>query len=139
MGELARGLGHEDALLIFPEGGNFTARRRRRAIDSLRGRGFHARAGQAEAMRNVLPPRPGGVVAALAAAPHADVVFVAHTGLEHLSTPRDLWRGLPMDGSVVMRWDFVAATDVPRGRDAQTAWLFARWGQMDEWIERHRQ
>jgi 1-acyl-sn-glycerol-3-phosphate acyltransferase len=138
VGELARGLGHEDALLIFPEGGNFTARRRRRAIDSLRGKGFHQQAGQAEAMRNVLPPRPGGVVAALAAAPHADVVFVAHTGLEHLSTPRDLWRGLPMDSSVVMRWDFVAAADVPRGPDAQTAWLFARWAQMDAWIERHR-
>ena len=66
-------------------------------------------------MRRVLPPRPGGVAAALTAAPHADVVFVAHTGLEHLSTVRDLWRGLPMDKTLHLRWWFVPAAEVPRG------------------------
>jgi 1-acyl-sn-glycerol-3-phosphate acyltransferase len=136
--QLARDLGEEDALLIFPEGGNFSPGRRRRAIESLRGKGLDERASQAEAMQHVLPPRPGGVVAALGAAPHADVVFVAHTGLEHLSTPRDLWRGLPMDSAVVMRWDFVAAADVPRGKQAQTAWLFERWAEMDAWVEGNR-
>lgn len=138
VGELARGLGREDALLIFPEGGNFSPGRRRRAIDALRGKGFHRQARQAEQMRNVLPPRPGGVVAALSTAPHADVVFVAHTGLEHLSTARDLWRGLPMDTEVVIRWDFVPAAELPRGRQAQTAWLFERWADLDQWIEQHR-
>ena len=138
VGGLARGLGHEDALLIFPEGGNFTAGRRRKAIASLRGKGLATEADAAERMRHLLPPRPGGVVAALAAAPHADVVFVAHTGLEHLSTPRDLWRGLPMDSDVLMRWDFVAADDVPRGEVAQRQWLFDRWAEMDRWVEEHR-
>jgi hypothetical protein len=89
-------------------------------------------------MRNVLPPRPGGVQAALAAAPHADVVFVAHTGLEHLSTVRDLWRGLPMDSAVVMRWDFVPAAEVPRTPKEQQDWLFEHWAVMDAWVERHR-
>lgn len=138
VGALARDLGREDALLIFPEGGNFTPGRRRKAIDSLRGKGLHDQASQAESLRNVLPPRPGGVVAALQAAPHADVVFVAHTGLEHLSTVRDLWSGLPMDSAVLMRWDFVSAADVPRGPETQTAWLFARWAEMDAWIEQNR-
>jgi len=138
VGRLARGLGREDALLIFPEGGNFTAGRRQRAIDSLRGKGLDTEAGRAEQMHNVLPPRPGGVVAALAAAPHADVVFVAHTGLEHLSSARDVWRGLPMDADVLMRWDFVPAAEVPRGREAQTAWLFERWAEMDRWVAQNR-
>jgi 1-acyl-sn-glycerol-3-phosphate acyltransferase len=136
--DLARGLGEEDALLIFPEGGNFSAHRRRRAIDSLRGKGLSTEAEQAEQMHHVMPPRPGGVAAAMAAAPHADVVFVAHTGLEHLSTVRDLWRGLPMDADVLMRWDFVPAAEVPRGREAQSEWLFERWAEMDRWVERHR-
>jgi 1-acyl-sn-glycerol-3-phosphate acyltransferase len=135
---LARGLGREDALLIFPEGGNFTPHRRRKAIASLRGKGMSQEAEQAERIKHLLPPRPGGVVAALGAAPHADVVFVAHTGLEHLSTVRDLWRGLPMDADVLMRWDFHAAADVPRGRDAQAQWLFERWAEMDAWVEDHR-
>ena len=134
IGRLAAGMGDEDALLIFPEGGNFTTARRRRAIDRLRERGLFAQADRADAMPNLLPPRPGGVLAALAAAPHADVVLVAHTGLEHLSTPRDLWSGVPLDSAVVLRWDIVAAADVPRDPDAQTMWLYDRWEQMDAWI-----
>ena len=138
IGALATGLGEEDALLIFPEGGNFSPQRRLRAIDRLRGKGMVELAERAEEMEHVLPPRTAGVAAALAAAPHADVVFVAHTGLEHLSTPRDLWRGLPMDADVVMRWDFVPAAEVPTGAPAQQDWLFQRWAEMDRWVQRHR-
>jgi 1-acyl-sn-glycerol-3-phosphate acyltransferase len=134
VGDLARGMGEEDALLLFPEGGNFTEHRRRRAIDRLRGKGMLAQAELAEAMRHVLPPRPGGVQAALQAAPHADVVFVAHTGLEHLSTPADVWDGLPMDTTVRLRWWFVPAADVPRDTEAQERWLYARWAEIDDWL-----
>ena len=48
-------------------------------------------------MTNVLAPRPGGFIAALDAAPEADVVLVAHTGLDHMLTVGDVWRELPMD------------------------------------------
>jgi 1-acyl-sn-glycerol-3-phosphate acyltransferase len=132
--ELARGLGEEDALLIFPEGANFTPRRRARAIQRLRDRGLRSAVRRAEGMRRVLPPRPGGVVAALTAAPHADVVFVAHTGLEHLSTLRDVWRGLPMDKTLHLRWWFVPAAEVPRAESQLTDWLFRWWETIDAWI-----
>jgi 1-acyl-sn-glycerol-3-phosphate acyltransferase len=137
VGELAQGLGEEDAVLIFPEGGNFTPARRLRAIDRLRGKGMLDQATRAEAMLHVLPPRPGGVAAALQAAPHADVVLVAHTGLEHLSTPADLWDGLPMDSTVRLRWWFFAADQVPRDPDLLEQWLYARWADLDEWISAH--
>jgi 1-acyl-sn-glycerol-3-phosphate acyltransferase len=132
--DLARGLGEEDALLIFPEGANFTPRRKIRAIERLRNRGLASAVHRAEAMRHVLPPRPGGVSAALGAAPHADVVFVAHTGLEHLSTVRDLWRGLPMDKTLHLRWWFVPAAEVPRDPEEQTDWLYRWWETIDVWI-----
>jgi 1-acyl-sn-glycerol-3-phosphate acyltransferase len=134
---LAEDLGDEDALLLFPEGGNFTEGRRRRAIDRLRMKGLETQAGAAERLRHVLPPRPGGVTAALQAAPHADVVLVAHTGLEHLSTAADLWDGLPMDSTVRMRWWFFAAADVPRTPELLEPWLYERWSEIDDWIARH--
>lgn len=134
VGRLAAGMGEEDALLIFPEGGNFTAERRTRAIAKLRSLGRHGQAERAEAMPNVLPPRPGGVQAALAAAPHADVVFVAHTGLERFSTPLDLWRGLPMDQVLHLRWELVPAAEVPRDPEQQVDWLYAHWAELDAWI-----
>ena len=134
IGELARDLGEEDALLIFPEGANFTPQRRFRAIQRLRDRKLVAAVRRAEAMRHVLPPRPAGVTAALRTAPHADVVFVAHTGLEHLSTVRDLWRGLPMDKTLHLLWWFVPAADVPRDQTTQTDWLYQWWETIDDWI-----
>ena len=133
VGRLATGLGDEDALLLFPEGGNFSQSRRRRAIDRLRMKGMDSQAAAAERLRHLLPPRPGGVAAALAAAPHADVVLVAHTGLEHLSTAADLWDGLPMDATVRMRWWFVPAAEVPRGPEVER-WLYERWAELDDWI-----
>ena len=132
--DLARGLGEEDALLIFPEGANFTPRRRLRAIQRLRDRGLHSAVRRAEAMQHVLPPRPAGVTAALGAAPHADVVFVAHTGLEHLDTVRDLWRYLPMDKTLHLRWWFVPAADVPRDEAGQIDWLYRWWETIDSWV-----
>jgi 1-acyl-sn-glycerol-3-phosphate acyltransferase len=132
--DLARDLGEEDALLIFPEGANFTAHRRTRAIQRLRDRGLASAVRRAEAMRHLLPPRPGGVVAALQAAPHADVVLVAHTGLEHLSTVRDLWRALPMDKTLHLRWWFVPAAEVPREEAELTDWLYHWWETIDDWV-----
>ncbi|PRY48951.1 acyltransferase-like protein [Geodermatophilus tzadiensis] len=132
--ELARDLGEEDALLIFPEGANVTPERRVTALRRLRERGLLAAARRAEAMRHLLPPRPGGVAAALRAAPHADVVLVAHTGLEHLSTVRDVWRGLPVDKTLHLRWWFVPAAEVPREEAELTDWLYRWWATIDEWI-----
>ncbi|MGY1672433.1 lysophospholipid acyltransferase family protein [Geodermatophilus sp. SYSU D00710] len=132
--DLARDLGEEDALLIFPEGANFTPQRKVRALQRLRDRGLLAAVQRAEAMRHLLPPRPGGVVAALQAAPHADVVLVAHTGLEHLSTVRDVWRGLPMDKTLHLRWWFIPAAEVPREEAELTDWLYHWWETIDDWI-----
>jgi len=137
IGTLAEGMEEEDALLLFPEGGNFSVRRRLRAILRLRQRGHTAHADAAERMRHVLPPRPGGVIAAIEAAPYADVVFVAHTGLEHIATLADIWRELPVDKTLHLRWWFVPAAAVPQGRDAQISWLFERWADIDAWIASH--
>ena len=64
----------------------------------------------------MLAPKPGGVLAALTHARDADVVFVAHTGVEHMTTVLDVWRELPMDREIQMRWWIVPADEVPRGR-----------------------
>jgi 1-acyl-sn-glycerol-3-phosphate acyltransferase len=132
--DLATGMDTDDALLIFPEGGNFTPGRRLRAIAKLRGKQLHPQADRAEALRYLLPPRPGGVRAALSAAPHADVVLVAHTGLDHLLTLGDVWRELPEDKVLSLRWTFVPAAEVPREPQAQLDWLYAWWADMDAWI-----
>jgi len=138
IGQLATELDHNDAFVIFPEGGNFTARRRLTGIARLRERGLEDMARRSEALRHVLAPRPGGVTAALAAAPEADVVWVAHAGLDQLYTITDVWRALPLDHTVRMRWWRVPADEVPHNKDAQLDWLYRWWQRIDDWIESTR-
>jgi 1-acyl-sn-glycerol-3-phosphate acyltransferase len=138
VGELARNLDANDAFVIFPEGGNFTPERRQRAIDKLRRLRLEGMARRAERMQNVLAPRPGGFLAALDAAPEADVVLVAHTGLDHLLTVTDVWRELPLDKQIVMRWWRVPRAEIPAGRDERIDWLFSWWERIDAWIAEHK-
>lgn len=138
IGHLATGLDSDDAFVIFPEGGNFTPHRRLRAIARLRSRGLESMAVRAEAMRHVLAPQPGGMLAALDAAPDAGVIFVAHTGLDRMLTVADIWRELPMDKRIVMRFWSVPPEEVPVGRQARIDWLYEWWARIDEWVAANR-
>ncbi len=137
LGSLAAGLRPGDALVLFPEGGNFTERRRRHALAALRRLGLARLAGQASAMPHVLPPRTTGAFAVLDAAPGADVVFVAHTGLDTVDSVRSGWAALPLAHPVRAHWWRVPAARVPSGEAARTEWLMAQWARVDAWIAGH--
>ena len=64
--------------------------------------------------------------------------MVAHTGLDHVLTVGDVWRELPMDKVIVMRWWQVPREEIPTGREAQIEWLFRWWELVDGWIAEHR-
>ncbi|MFB7891848.1 1-acyl-sn-glycerol-3-phosphate acyltransferase [Microbacterium sp. NPDC056044] len=137
LGDLATGLGPEDAFVIFPEGGQVSPTRRRSRIKRLRDAGREAMAERAEAMTHVMAPQPGGMNAALDASPDADVVFIAHTGLDRLHTLRDIWRELPMDKGITMRAWRVPRSEIPDDLDARAAWLFDWFARIDGWIDAH--
>ena len=63
---------------------------------------------------------------------------MAHAGLDHLFTVADIWRGLPLDDVVRMRWWRVPAAEVPRGIEAQVDWLYGWWETIDDWVDRTR-
>ncbi len=132
--EMAATMGPDDAFVIFPEGGNYTRGRHRRAIEKLREIGRPDLAERAEALKNTLPPRSTGVMTALAAvAGPADISFVGHAGLEVLEGLGDIWRGMPMDTEVDVRlWRFPAEAIPPP--DRQEEWLFDMWSEIDLWI-----
>jgi 1-acyl-sn-glycerol-3-phosphate acyltransferase len=136
---LAAGLGPDGALVIFPEGGNWTPGRWRRGIQRLERQGQADLADRARDMPHLLPPRTGGVLAALAACPSADVIFVGHAGLDQLASVADVWRSLPMDHVIEARWWRVPAEEVPRsaGHEAQVRWLYDWWARIDAWISQN--
>ncbi|MBL7492179.1 1-acyl-sn-glycerol-3-phosphate acyltransferase [Frankia sp. AgB1.9] len=135
---LAAGLTGQDALVIFPEGANFTALRRRRVIVGLRRRGHNARARVAEDLIHVLPPRPAGVLAVLDAGTVAGTAVVAHTGLDELVTPGQIWRALPLAEPMQVRWWWFPAEKLPAPGTDRSDWLTMQWAVVDAWIDAHR-
>ena len=65
-------------------------------------------------------------------------MLVAHTGLDHLLTVADVWRELPMDKEITMRWWEVSRADIPADREMRIDWLFGWWERIDAWIEDNR-
>jgi 1-acyl-sn-glycerol-3-phosphate acyltransferase len=137
---LARGLDTAGALVIFPEGGNWTPGRWERGIMRLEQLGRRDLAARARQMPNLLAPRSGGAFTAIAACPEADVIFVAHAGLDRLVSVRDVWRNLPVNQTIRARWWRVPVDQVPREADheAQLLWLYDWWQHIDSWISANR-
>lgn len=132
--EMSRTMGQHDAFVIFPEGGNYSLKRHVRAIQKLKEIGRPDLAERAEALKNTLPPKPKGVMTALAAAPDkTDVFFVGHAGLEALVEFSDIWRAMPMDTQIATKLWYVPAETIPPP-EKQEEWLYDIWADIDGWI-----
>jgi hypothetical protein len=132
--ETAAGLEDRDALLLYPEGGDWTPTRHRLAVAALRRRGRRAEAAQAVRMPHVLPPKPAGTLAALTAAPDADVVIFTHTGHDELLDVVSIWNALPLRAQLRLVWWREGAWILPDEDDQREAWLLETWQRVDAWI-----
>lgn len=127
----------DGAMIIFPEGGNFTPRRQREALRRFEERGQMAQAEMARRLTHVLPPRTAGALAALEACPEASAVFVAHVGLDDLLSLSDLWHRVPIRRTVQATY-WVAERDGSTGGPVKTSnWLWDQWESVDTWIDTH--
>lgn len=136
--ELARGLKHDDVLLLFPEGQNFSKDRRRRLIDRMREAGQELRARHALSLWNTLPPKTRGVIAVLDERPDADVMIVAHAGFGQLSSPREIWDAIPFtDRPFLVRTHTYSGDEIPDDPAGIERWIDDRWTKVDEWVTSH--
>jgi hypothetical protein len=122
--------------VIFPEGRVFRTDRLQRALVRIAA-SDPPRAQRLAGLRHVLPTRPGGVGALLDAAPQADVVVIAHVGLDPYPRFADLARHAPLHDPVrVSAWRIPRA-EVPDGGSERTEWLDNQWQLVDDWIHQN--
>jgi 1-acyl-sn-glycerol-3-phosphate acyltransferase len=133
--ELGRGLGARDGVLIYPEGSRATPGGRERALARIAAGSQPGRLAALAGLRHLLPPRSGGTLALLAAAPGADVLVIGHAGLDGLARLRDLLSPTLVGRTLRVRFWRHAAASVPREAEAALAWLDARWRELDDWVE----
>jgi 1-acyl-sn-glycerol-3-phosphate acyltransferase len=133
--ELARDLGTRDGILIYPEGTRFSHAKRRRVLDHLRAKDDAEMLAYAESLAFVLPPRPGGSLGLLEAAPEADVVVCAHTGFEGAASLAQIWKGALLHRVIRVQFRRVPRAEIPSGRDARIAWILDEWKRVGAWVE----
>jgi 1-acyl-sn-glycerol-3-phosphate acyltransferase len=131
---LAGDLGANDGFLIYPEGTRFSAERRRRVLEGLASRVGAADLERMRAWSQLLPPRPGGAMTLIRAAPDRDLVFCAHTGFEGASHVRHLINGSWIGADIRIRFWRIDHRDIPADEAAQRAFLFTQWDRMQETV-----
>lgn len=133
---LARTMRIDDAILLFPEGCNWTPVRHSRAIARLMRAGRRQAAADAAANRNVLPPQPTGMLACLSGRPDLTIAVAAHTGLDDLVSLAHIWRAVPVTARpMIVRWWFQPAHTLPATERGRRDWLRLQWALVDSWID----
>jgi 1-acyl-sn-glycerol-3-phosphate acyltransferase len=132
--ELARGVDDDTVTVIFPEGTFYTPERLDRAANRI----AETRPDLEAAVRSLqylLPPRPAGTHALLEGAPSADLVLVAHEGMEGFGDLAAIRANIPLADPVRVRLWRIARNDVPDDEDDFVTWLMDRWIEMDQWVQ----
>ncbi len=128
---LADGLGPHEGVLIYPEGTRFTRSRRAAALDRLRASRPELWE-RASRLRNVMPPRPGGVLTLLDSG--HDVLICGHDGLGGFARISDLWSGAIVGRTVRVWFRRIASAEIPRSRAERIRWLYDQWQAIDDVI-----
>ena len=130
--ELASGMSDGEGVVIFPEGTRFSETKHARLVARQRNKQGTV-AELTRAFRNVMPPRPAGTLAILDAT-DADVVVLAHRGLEGFSGLGDVWQGAIVGANAAVKMWRVERDLIPQGRSERIEWLYRLWGEVDDWV-----
>lgn len=139
-GDLARvvslldGLGPRDGVVLFPEGTRFTEAKRAALLAKREREGPREHLERDRALRCLLPPRMGGILALLDGGVALDVVMMAHTGLEGLRRIPDLWSGALAGRTLRVAYWRLPAASIPAGREARVEWIYQQWERLDAWL-----
>jgi len=130
---LQEGVDAATAIVIFPEGRLFRPELLTRFLAKLIDTDPD-RAQRVSGLRHVLPPRPGGVLALLDSIPHADVVVIAHAGLDQFGSFKELARAVPLKDAIQVTAWRIASDTIPTDTPDRVAWLDQQWVHVDQWI-----
>ena len=128
---LAKGMSASEGTIIYPEGTRFSARK----LASIQKKLHGTPDGEwAQQLRGTLPPKLGGIYAMLDAAPEADVLFMAHYGLELASHWSSVWQGALLDQTISLKFWRVPRAQIPADKEQRKQWIQQQWLALDQWV-----
>lgn len=134
---LAEDMTSGDALVIYPEGTRFTPRKREHIVSRLQRHGPTDALALAEQLRHTLPPLQRGPLELLQKNQQADLVIMAHAGLEAAGSLRELLAGALIGQDVFLHFEHIPFAQIPTDPAAQRQFLAQKWLAVDAWIDSH--
>lgn len=131
--QLGTNLAADEGVLLFPEGTRFSAARRAARMTRLAESDPELHE-IIEGHDQVLPPRPGGVLALLDSG--MDVVIGVHTGLENMRGLREIWNTAPIGRTVKVDFRRIPASQIPSDSADRVRWLHEEWALVGDTIAR---
>jgi len=116
-----------DGVVIFPEGTRYTKKKWGQVKKSMEEHGNEKLVNWMTDNPNVLPPRPGGILALLENNDSADVVFLAHRGFENARRFRDVLNGTFAGSDIYIKIWGVKFEDLPTTESDQKDWIMENW------------
>ncbi len=129
---LGKELKPNDAVVIYPEGTRFTPEKRARLVEKFAD--DEEMGPIVERLENTLPPLREGGVRLVEETPDADLVFIAHRGVDDVSAMSDLVKGHMTDATMEVRIWRIPASQVPRSEDGIRDFLVDNWERIDHFI-----
>ncbi|MFU8806980.1 MAG: 1-acyl-sn-glycerol-3-phosphate acyltransferase [Bradymonadaceae bacterium] len=134
---LSQDLEENAAVMVYPEGTRFTAKKRERLLKKFDD--DKEMLALAKSLKYTLPPlREGGVK--LLMSTRTDVVFIAHRGIDRAGAMSDLIKGGMTRAHLEISIWRVPAEEVPRDADGVRDFLMENWRRIDRFVgEGYRQ
>ena len=129
--QLGANLRDDEGVLLFPEGTRFSAAKRAARMERLADSSPQLHAIM-QGHDQVLPPRPGGVLALLDSG--MDVVIGVHTGLENMRGLREIWSIAPIGRTVKLDFRRIPASRIPADTAQRIRWLHEEWARVGDTI-----
>ena len=122
-------------IVMYPEGTRFTAPKREQLIQKLEQKGNSKLAERAKQWTHLLPPKANGLLALLEKNPGRDLVFMAQTGFEEITSLRSFIDGTWTNTAIRIRFWKVNYSDIPATAEQQTEMLYQQWDKMNDAVE----
>ncbi len=121
------------ALVMYPEGTRFSNERRQRLLEK-----FQDDPGQlavTQSLQHTLPPLREGSIRLLEYATEADVVFIAHRGVDAARSMGSLISGAMTQAHLEIRIWRIRAAEVPRETERIQEFLVENWQRIDRFVQ----
>ncbi len=129
---LGKDLDENEAVVVYPEGTRFLPEKRERLLEKFEDDPEMLTV--TESLKNTLPPLREGGIKLLESTPEADVVFIAHRGIDGAGAMSDLIKGRLTEAFLEISIWRIPADEVPRDADKIREFMVENWQRIDRFI-----